>query len=120
MPSYRCKWPNCRAYVPRSGSYCQDHEQHGREARADRDRYYDQHLRDEDARRFYNSKAWELAREKKLATTPICERCNREWARHVHHKKPLKFCTVEERTAQSNLKSLCHPCHNEEEAEAKR
>jgi 5-methylcytosine-specific restriction endonuclease McrA len=121
MPVYPCAWPTCSAYVPRRGAHCPAHAQHGRTERRQRDRFYDQHARDPEARAFYASTGWQRARAIKLAHDPICERpgCG-QFARHVHHKVPLKRCMPEQRTAQSNLKSLCVPCHNIEEAEAAR
>jgi 5-methylcytosine-specific restriction enzyme A len=83
------------------------------------DRYYDAHLRDPEARKFYGSAAWQRARKTKLANDPVCQRCQVTWARHCHHVIPLDRCTPFERVSQSNLLSLCQPCHNEIEAEAK-
>lgn len=118
MPSYPCKHPICNSYVRRRGDYCEAHQAQGKQARRERDRYYDKHQRDPDAKRFYNSSAWKRARALKLATDPVCQRCQRQWAQHVHHRIPLKRCTDEQRTAQDNLLSVCAPCHNAIEAEA--
>lgn len=120
MPSYPCRHPTCTTYVARRGDYCPAHQEKGRQERAERNRFYDQHLRDADAKAFYNSAGWQRARATKLAEHPVCERCGRAWARHVHHRIPLAECTPEQRLAQENLKSLCVPCHNAEEAEAAR
>lgn len=120
MPTYPCAWPTCPAYVARRGNHCPAHEQYGRVARRVRDSMYDRYNRDPDVKAFYNSSDWQRARRTKLATNPVCSRCDRAWAQHVHHIKPLKRCTIEQRLAQANLKSLCAPCHNVEEAEAAR
>ncbi|HEV7299244.1 MAG TPA: hypothetical protein VGN72_07760 [Tepidisphaeraceae bacterium] len=121
MPSHPCKWPTCDEYVSRAGEYCPDHAEQGREVRAERSSFYDQHLRDPDAKRFYASAAWQHARARKLATNPTCEfeGCAR-FAQHVHHRKPLKDCTTSERVWQPNLESLCPRHHNEREAQVKR
>lgn len=119
MPSYPCRHPTCTAYVNRRGDYCQEHEANGKKERAERNRFYDQHQRDPDAKRFYGSAAWLRARAKKLATDPVCERCGGTWAQHVHHVKTLKQCTPAERVDQRNLMSLCPPCHNAVEAETR-
>ena len=117
MPSYPCRWPTCTVYVGKRGDYCAEHEAHGRRERAERNRFYDQHVRDPEAKRFYDSAAWQRARATKLARDPVCEKCQRAWAAHVHHKKPLKECTPRERLDQQNLMSLCQPCHNTIEKE---
>ena len=117
VPSYPCHHPTCGAYVGRRGGYCPDHEAKGQEARRERDRFYDRHARDPAARAFYNSAAWQRARTAKLAESPVCERCQRTWARHVHHRKPLARCSPAERTARENLMSVCPPCHNAIEKE---
>jgi 5-methylcytosine-specific restriction protein A len=120
VPVYPCRHPTCAAYVQKRGGYCEAHARQGRQERAARNRFYDQHARDPEAKKFYDSAAWQRARATKLATDPICERCQRVWAQHVHHRIPLARCTPEQRLDQRNLKSLCLPCHNIEEAEAAR
>ena len=117
MPSHPCRHPTCSAYVPRRG-YCPDHQEQGRRDRRARNRFYDQHLRDPEAKKFYDSAAWQRARQTKLASEPVCERCRRVFAQHVHHRIPLSRCTPEQRVEQANLMSVCAPCHNAIEAEA--
>lgn len=111
MPSFVCKHPPCNVILPARG-YCPAHAATARPAT----QFYDQHLRDRDAKRFYNSAAWRRAREIKLGDVPWCEECNQAAAEHVHHKKPLQDCTPAERIAQDNLQSVCLPCHNAIEA----
>ena len=74
MPSIACKHPTCCNYVRRETGdrYCADHAEQGRAAAAERSRFYDQHVRNPDARQFYNSAAWAAARRRKLAATPVC------------------------------------------------
>ena len=120
MPSYPCRHPTCNAYVREPRGYCAEHQAEGQQARAELHRWYDQHQRDQDAKAFYNSAAWQRARAKKLATDPVCERCRRVFAQHVHHRIALKRCTPEQRLAQTNLMSLCHGCHSATEANTKR
>lgn len=117
MPSYPCRHPTCAAYVQRRGGYCAEHVQRGRVARAQRNRSYDQHVRSPAAKAFYNSAAWQRARATKLASAPVCERCTKAFAQHVHHRIPLAQCTPEQKTAQWNLRSLCQPCHTAVERE---
>ena len=118
MPSYPCRWPTCSNYVRRRGGYCEQHAEQGRKELAERSRYYDQHLRDPAAKRFYDSAAWHRARAVRLAEYPVCERCRGAWAAHVHHRIPLGRCTPVQRLEQSNLMAVCAPCHNVIEAEA--
>lgn len=68
-----------------------------------------------EAKRFYARSRWRRLREIKLASTPLCEACDRRGvvtpAVHVHHVLPrathaaLAFDI-------GNLESLCQPCHN--------
>lgn len=124
MPVYPCRHATCVNYVERPGTWCQEHAADGAAALAERNARraayhasYDQHQRDPVAKAFYNSAGWERARATKLATTPVCERCRITFAQHVHHEIPLASCPPEEKLAQSNLVSLCQPCHAAVEAE---
>jgi phage terminase large subunit-like protein len=85
--------------------------------KAARNAYYDQHARDPDAKRFYNSAAWKRARKAKLAQYPVCQRCEKVFAEHVHHVIPLKDCTDAQKLDPGNLFSTCAPCHNIMEAQ---
>jgi 5-methylcytosine-specific restriction protein A len=116
MPSYCCQHPTCTTYLPQRG-YCPAHQTEGRKAKQQRHTYYDQHQRDPEAKRFYNSADWQAARATALAKTPWCSRCGQVFATTVHHIKPLLDCSAAERTAPDNLMCLCAPCHNEIEAE---
>ena len=111
MPVYPCHHPTCIEHVSRRGDVCPAHQGKTRTARQTIQHHYDQHHRDADAKQFYNSARWQRAREAKLAECPFCERCTREWARHVHHIVPLKRCTPQQQTAHDNLMSLCPGCH---------
>jgi 5-methylcytosine-specific restriction protein A len=115
MPSYNCSHPTCTTYLKERG-YCEAHQQQGKKAAL----FYDQHLRNPDAKAFYNSAAWKRARSIALATAPWCNRCKIVFAEHVHHIKPLADCDAFERLDQPNLMPLCASCHNHIEAEAKR
>lgn len=121
MPSFPCAWPTCSTgrYVARRGGYCPEHEAQGQRERSKRQRYYDQHLRDADAKRFYDSAAWKRARQTRLDHFPVCERCQRVFAQHVHHRIPLKRCTPAQRLDQAILMALCQVCHNIVEAETR-
>lgn len=117
MPVYPCKHPTCVSYVAKRGDFCDAHAQQGKQERRQRDQHYDRHRRDPDAKRFYNSAIWKRARTTALAENPVCTRCRKEWAQHVHHRIPLKRCTRQQRTDQQNLMAVCAACHNAIEAE---
>jgi 5-methylcytosine-specific restriction protein A len=108
MPSYACKHPTCATYLPTPG-YCDEHKTEGKRAT----NFYNQHLRNPESRKFYNSKAWKRARATKLATVPWCEECRKVLAQHVHHVIPLaQLATLREKVDQTNLMSVCAACHN--------
>ena len=121
MPSHICKHPTCSRIGPKAG-WCAEHAHHAprpsREQLRQRDRYYDQHVRDPEAKEFYNSRSWKDARRKRLTDHPVCEHCGREWSRHVHHVIPLSKCTLAQKTDQDNLRAVCIPCHNVLEADS--
>ena len=121
MPSFACKHPTCLRFGAKPG-YCAEHAKHAPKRRPQerlmRDRFYDQHQRDRDAKAFYNSKAWQLARAIRLAEHPVCEQCGIDWARHVHHVIPLRKCTDSQKLDQDSLRAVCPCCHNTLEAES--
>lgn len=88
---------------------------------ADTDRYYDRYKRDQDAKRFYNSAAWRLAREEALQRDHYtCQPCLRRGmltpADTVHHLVPIE--TAPEKALDlDNLEPICQACHNKEHPE---
>jgi phage terminase large subunit-like protein len=86
----------------------------------DRSSYYSRHQRNPESKRFYASAAWSGpngARTNYIREHPICERCQKVVADHVHHKIPLAQCTPEQRIDAANMMSVCVPCHNIIEAQ---
>lgn len=83
--------------------------------------YYDRHLRNPRSKQFYNSSAWKRCRKNQLAYFPWCQRCdNGTPAAHVHHIAPIDTPDGwERRLDPENLLSLCVPCHNAVESEAR-
>lgn len=124
MPSYNCKHPTCLILLPSRG-YCPKHQQVGDEIEAERQQVYDQKLRSREAKKFYCSLGWNLARTLKLASAPTCQRCSRQWSTDVHHvisvreilSKGLDRSLL---TDQNNLQSLCGICHKRIEGRKKR
>lgn len=80
-------------------------------------RNYDKHKRNQDSKRFYNSKEWIKCREVVLIRDRyLCRKCFKNnkitTADVVHHIKELKDYP-ELALTLSNLESLCHACHNQ-------
>jgi 5-methylcytosine-specific restriction enzyme A len=78
-------------------------------------KHYDQHKRDKQAKRFYNSKTWQQVRAAKLARDPLCQMdCQKERrltaATTVHHKDK-DIWNVDD----DNLQSACATCHSKHE-----
>lgn len=86
-----------------------------------RNKHYDKYKRDQTARAFYKSVAWQKARELALVRDSyMCQKCLRNKrvtkANVVHHIKELRDypnLALE----LDNLESLCHSCHNKEHPE---
>ncbi|WLR44399.1 HNH endonuclease signature motif containing protein (plasmid) [Bacillus carboniphilus] len=83
--------------------------------------YYDKHHRDQDAKRFYNSKAWEICRENVLKRDHyLCQHCLQDkiitpadMVHHIVHYRDDPSKGLDE----SNLISLCNTCHGKEHPE---
>lgn len=120
MPQYHCRNNICQTLVSSPG-YCDGCRPF--EA-ARKNSYYDRHRRDPEAKRFYDSAAWQRCRAGVIASRgATCERCKTALAEHVHHVIPLDRCTPDQKLDPSNLLALCQPCHNavtsEEDKEVK-
>ena len=87
------------------GGYCDDHQHLAKKKR-----------REKKVNPFYSSVAWKKARVRYRARHPLCERCEAKGivkpADMVHHKVPIEEGGP--KLAESNLESLCWPCHGEE------
>lgn len=82
----------------------------------DRHQLYNKYKRDREAKRFYNSKAWNVCRTNVLIRDYyLCQECLEDKLIRVydvvHHIKPLKDYP-ELSLVEDNLISLCHACHN--------
>lgn len=89
--------------------------------RAERQRYYDQHLRDPQRAAFYHSPAWLAVRQLALERDHyLCQSCLRRTrltpADLVHHKEPLEK-RPDLALILENLESSCNSCHNKEHPE---
>jgi len=84
-------------------------------------KYYDKYKRNQEARVFYKSAAWEKVRKLALIRDNyLCQECLRNGmitkADVVHHIKELKDYP-ELALVLDNLECLCHSCHNKEHPE---
>jgi 5-methylcytosine-specific restriction enzyme A len=106
------------------GRYCVHHRKKEQQDRAERQRYYDEHIRDQKAREFYKSKEWQRVRQAALMRDNyLCQDCLKEKritpADVVDHIVPIKV-DWSLRLSLSNLRSLCHAHHNKKTAEDKK
>ena len=108
-PRKPCAHPNCPELT--NERFC---EQHKKQDAAE----YNRHHRDKQTDNFYKSRAWQAARARKLAVTPLCEECHRhgtmERATTVDHIQPIRMGGAP--LEQANLQSLCNPCHSRKSA----
>jgi 5-methylcytosine-specific restriction protein A len=104
-PKRPCPAPGCRALVDKG--YCDQH-------RRDRQRAYNSTASRQADQKFYKGRRWLAVRAAHLQDEPLCRACRKVGrmtaATHVDHIIP--------RTAggadydESNLQSLCMPCHS--------
>ncbi|WMT43490.1 HNH endonuclease [Paenibacillus sp. D2_2] len=97
------------------GKYCDDHANLAQDDTTTRNRLYDKQVRNQDAKKFYNSKEWIVARAQRLRIDKgLCQECLREKriksADMVHHTKPIRD-NWELRLSIKHLESLCNSCH---------
>ena len=96
---------------------CEECEQkHSGSNRKEYHKWYDKNRRNRDSRDFYHSKDWRMARAAALARDNyLCVECVSQGriaeAHAVDHIVPLRV-DWSLRFEQSNLQSLCHPCHS--------
>ncbi|RWR06739.1 HNH endonuclease signature motif containing protein [Siminovitchia fortis] len=91
------------------------------EYKAESHRRYDKHKRDQGAKKFYNSKAWQVCRSIALARDNyLCQECLKQGKitpyNVVHHIKSRKEYP-ELALDVDNLICVCHKCHNESHPE---
>lgn len=108
-----CSKPGCKRLT--DDRYCDDHKSMGAGDKTARNRMYDRHVRNQEAKRFYNSKGWRAARAERLRIDKgLCQQCKREkrlrFADMVHHTKPIRKYW-ELRLNIDYMESLCDECH---------
>ncbi|MNW64062.1 hypothetical protein D3C74_423070 [compost metagenome] len=108
-----CSKSGCKVLT--EDRYCDNHKHLMNDDRSARNRMYDQQVRNQDAKKFYNSKEWKAARTERLRIDKgLCQQCFREKrltsADMVHHKKPIREYW-ELRLVIAHMESLCNSCH---------
>ena len=101
-PKKPCSFPGCPKLT--EGQFCEEHEKQ-------ENRRYEKYDRDPAVRRRYG-RAWKRIRDRYAAKHPFCEECQKKGVlrpvEEVHHKLPLAEGGTHD---ESNLVSLCQPCH---------
>lgn len=103
-PKRPCSYPGCPKLT--DGRFCEEH------AKLE-SRRYEKNDRDTAAHRDRYGRTWRRVRERYIAAHPLCEKCMDRGkltpAQEVHHILPLSRGGTH---AESNLMSLCKPCHS--------
>lgn len=113
-PKRPCNKPGCPELT--TGRFCEKHQIEGEKQRAESDKYYDKHQRNQKAKAFYKSRAWQAARRRTLIRDHyLCQDCFQEnritQADTVHHRVEISK-DWSKRLDIDNLLSLCSACHN--------
>lgn len=111
-----CAYPGCIELV-QDGRFCFKHHNQNQKQRKESDKYYDEHLRNKQARLFYKSNAWLVTRQYVLTMYNFIDlydyyinhRITR--ANTVHHIEELEEAW-EKRLDISNLIPLSSSNHN--------
>ena len=114
IPVRKCNKVNCNELINFNESYCDEHKQLSKQSNKDYDSL--RNKRDNQYRKFYNSKAWKDARHiSMLRHDSLCQECLRNGlytqADVIDHIVELRD-DYSRRLDQSNLEPLCHDCHN--------
>ena len=103
-PKRPCSHPGCPRLT--NERFCEEHAK--QEAKR-----YNRYQRDPASKKRYG-RAWRCIRDRYIAAHPLCERCQKKGtltpAEEVHHSIPLSKGGTHD---ESNLMSLCKPCHSE-------
>ena len=108
-PKRPCSYPGCPMLT--DGRYCEEHKKLT-------DRQYNKYQRDPLTKKRYG-RAWKRIRDRYIKAHPLCEECKKAGrvtpAQEVHHIMPLSKGGT---NVDSNLMSLCKPCHSRITAES--
>lgn len=98
--------------------HCPAHKRDEDTSAKEYDKHYDQHIRDQRSKDFYNSPEWEAARLAVLTRDHyLCRQCLREkritHTTTVHHIVPIREAW-EKRLDLENMEAICPAHHNQE------
>lgn len=117
MPAVLCVAPACKNIVRDGGSRCEKHRK-----TAKKERVENRKITGRRNSKIYNTQRWKRLSIKKRTVTPFCENCEdhgvMKVADVVDHIVELE--DGGEPYEWSNLKSLCHSCHNNKTADEAR
>lgn len=103
-PKRPCSHPSCPNLT--NGRFC---EEHGKQEA----KRYEKYDRDPAVKKRYG-RTWKRTRDRYITAHPLCEQCEKKGritlAEEVHHINPLSHGGTND---ESNLMSLCTPCHSE-------
>ena len=110
-----CAHPGCKELI-QDGRFCINHQNEGQKQKKERNQHYDEHIRNQKAKSFYKSRAWQAARHRALIRDHyLCQDCLKEGritqADTVHHRVEISK-DWSKRLDIDNLISLCASCHN--------
>jgi len=111
-----CNYPGCNELVEMKDRYCTAHRIEKKEAVKQKNRRYDEKLRNKKHDKFYHSKAWKSVRDMAMKQTGgLCVECLKLGmtvkADVVDHIIPLEK-DYSLRLNLTNLQPLCHSHHN--------
>lgn len=111
---HMCYNPRCKKIIPFEQKYC---DEHTKEVKKRFNFQYDKYSRNEDTKKFYQSKLWRGVRNsivvRDLATCQVCGNATKK-KYIVDHIKPLRWFGSSDQVkyGDSNLWTLCDSCHN--------
>ena len=105
-----CKEPGCRSRAAKRG-YCADHQIYV----SAENKLYDDHKRDKEKTKVYNSSRWRKLRLRVLQEHPLCTRCHAKGliklAQMVDHLAGFKNKDDFRAWDEEYLYPLCNQCH---------
>ncbi|MCH4891193.1 HNH endonuclease [Acidaminobacter sp. JC074] len=116
MPKKICRGKNCKNLVPMNGKYCPQCAKVAAMDKQEKNKHYDQNVREPKLVNFYHSKEWQKVRQAALLRDyHLCQECLKhnviKSAEIVHHIIEIKD-DWSKRLQIDNCQSVCKSCHN--------
>jgi len=116
LPKKICLALSCNNLVGMKEKYCSSCQPAMKEVKREKNRKYDQYVREDDIVKFYHSREWKRVREAVLIRDNyLCQHCLKgntiKSADIVHHIIEVKEAWSK-RFLISNCESVCYQCHN--------